>query len=1582
MNFQSTAEENALPFPPKLDSLINIQTQFGNDTDKVKLLNEIAWHYVVVNTDSGLQYGYDALKLASSLGWKKGAADAYNNIGESLRFKGDIENSLRNHRTALNIFESINDIHGKAHSLSQIGISYYYLSNLSISYEYFYKALSLYREFNDKDGIAKNLSYMGIIQSNLKEYELAIEHFTNSINIYNELNEKQKIAVQLGNIGIVYYELKDYLKALEIFEQALSLFDEFGDIYSKSFSLSNVGLVYTALSDYEKAESSLSEALKISTQLNDKEGIAYQYGNIGKLYLKKAEDNALEQSGQIKSGLISRSIEYLEKSVELLDSLSENIERKEFLFSLSQAYKLKNNFQKAFEIFATATLIKDSILTSESKKQIAELEIKQQLDLREKELELLNAKNDYQRIITNSLIGFVSIITVSTVIIFILYLRIKNDNRSLNENIRLRKEIEESLRQNEEELKKYHEHLEELVNERTKELEKEITERIEIENSLRKSEERYELAVEGAELGTWDWDIPSGKVIYGGKYLEMLGYSKDEFKPTLDSWENAIHPEDRQYVLSSLQDHLDGKTELYKTEYRFKTKTGDWKWILDVGKIVERDDKGKPLRAAGIHHDVTERKHFDQAIRESEIRFRSIFDNVINIAVQGYLEDGTGHYWNKASETLYGYSSEEAVGNSLYDLIIPDEAVEEVKKAVKNMFETEISIPSEELLLKKKDGSLVPVYRNHTIISIPGKRKEMYCIDLDLSDLKKSEELYKESEKKYRNLFESNKDGITIIYLNEDNTFSDIVEVNTASAEMLGYSKEEVINKLPTIFEKDLTIENVNKRLHEIRFDGISQFETILIHKEGIDVHVDITAVKINYNNRIAIMNIIRNVTERKLSEIQLRENQQQLAEANRFLQSVLDTVPVRIFWKNKDSVYLGGNKLFAFDAGKKSPEEIIGLDDFSLPWNDRAEIYRSDDYEVISTGAIKLNYEEPKTSLNGNVDWLRTSKVPLMDINQNIVGVLGIYEDVTKEKHAKEALIESEERYKSLFNNNHSVMLLIDPATGKIIDANKAACDYYGWNRSLMITKKITEINTLTENEVFIEMEAARSQKRKQFIFKHRLANDEIRDVEVFSGSVIIKSKTYLYSIVHDITDKKLIEKALVESEKKYRYLFSHNPQPMIIYEIESLKLLEVNNAAIGKYGYTRDEFLSMTIKDIRPAEDVPLLLENIKSTNKSLNNAGEWRHLTKDGSIRIVEISSHTVTFDGKNARLVLINDITERKESEKLLRESEEKFRELSDLLPQIVFEIDLQGKLTFVNKIAFDYFGYSKEEYENGLNALEMISPEDRERALQNINRILNNGEILSVEYNAIRKDGSIFPVIIFASIVIKDGLTVGLRGIIVDISEQKRLEKEIRSSLKEKEVLLKEVHHRVKNNFQLISNMLSLESDLLSDEKINSVFNELQVRIRSLSLVHEILYTTKDFGFVNIRDYVTDLIEFLQRSLLNTYQQIDIKLNIEDEVYLEPDIIIPCGLIINELVSNSVKYAFPERNNGLIKIEIKRKNNKHIINISDNGIGLPVKFDIDKVQSFGLFLVRTLSQQMKGELSFKSSSEGSEFTIIF
>ncbi len=216
----------------------------------------------------------------------------------------------------------------------------------------------------------------------------------------------------------------------------------------------------------------------------------------------------------------------------------------------------------------------------------------------------------------------------------------------------------------------------------------------------------------------------------------------------------------------------------------------------------------------------------------------------------------------------------------------------------------------------------------------------------------------------------------------------------------------------------------------------------------------------------------------------------------------------------------------------------------------------------------------------------------------------------------------------------------------------------------------------------------------------------------------------------------------------------------------------------------------------------------------------------------------------------------------------------------------------------------------------------------------------------------------------------------------DITEQKKTEEQIKSSLKEKEVLLKEVHHRVKNNMQVISSLLKLQSENTSDKQILDLFNESQNRIQSMALVHEKLYQTKSLADVDFKGYVKSLVNSLLRSHGTDLEKIVIKIEVTN-VSLELESAIPCGLIINELVSNSLKYAFPEEKEGEIRVALNSiDHDELLLEISDNGIGMPENLDIRNSGSMGLHLVTILSEdQLEGQLKLNRAG-GAHFYIQF
>ncbi len=346
-------------------------------------------------------------------------------------------------------------------------------------------------------------------------------------------------------------------------------------------------------------------------------------------------------------------------------------------------------------------------------------------------------------------------------------------------------------------------------------------------------------------------------------------------------------------------------------------------------------------------------------------------------------------------------------------------------------------------------------------------------------------------------------------------------------------------------------------------------------------------------------------------------------------------------------------------------------------------------------------------------------------------------------------------------------------------------------------------------------------------------------------------------------------------------------------------------------------------------------------------------------------------------------LDNEVKERKQAEEALRESEENYRTIFDTANDAFFIHDLHtGEIIDVNRKMCEMYGYTHEEtrhIEVG-DISEGIPPYSQNEAMEWMQKAAE-GIPQIFEWKGKRKAGELF----WVEINLKR-ITIGnedrLLAIVRDITERKAVENRIIASLEEKEVLLREIHHRVKNNMQVISSLLRLQSDKIRDQQHSDMFRESQERIRAMALIHEKLYRSRDLARVDFNEYIKSLMNGLFRSHGIDTDRIAMKVKVED-VSLGLDQAIPCGLLINELVSNSLKYAFPEDRKGEISITLRSIREDEIeLTVSDDGVGIPENMDIGSTDSLGLDLVTILAEdQLEGKIDLYGTG-GTTFRILF
>jgi PAS domain S-box-containing protein len=413
------------------------------------------------------------------------------------------------------------------------------------------------------------------------------------------------------------------------------------------------------------------------------------------------------------------------------------------------------------------------------------------------------------------------------------------------------------------------------------------------------------------------------------------------------------------------------------------------------------------------------------------------------------------------------------------------------------------------------------------------------------------------------------------------------------------------------------------------------------------------------------------------------------------------------------------------------------------------------------------------------------------------------------------------------------------------------------------------------------------------------------------------------------------------------------------------------------------------------------------------------KYNEIAISGQSAHFEVFSHVVNgkyldvyaFSPEKGKLaVIFRDITERKKMEGALEiacdsledkvkertselektynsliESEEKYRHIVETTYEGILAIDAELRITYVNKRMMEMLGYCQEEL-IGRPWCDFFDEEGKAVAKLNMKK-RRQGINETHEFRLMRKDGSHFWALVSSKALLdKDDKFAGSLSMHYDITERKKAEEALEKIDK---MRIKEIHHRIKNNLQVISSMLDLQSEIFEDKKVKEAFKEGQDRVISMALIHEELYKGDGID--------TDTLDFsvylqkLAKSLFQTYslsnKNISLCTDLEENAFLDMDTAVPLGIIVNELISNSLKHAFPGRDKGEIQIELRRvesedcKSTSFVLNISDDGIGIPKDLEIEDLDSFGMQLVTILVDQLDGELELKRNN-GTEFIIGF
>ncbi|HWQ19139.1 MAG TPA: PAS domain S-box protein [Methanotrichaceae archaeon] len=865
---------------------------------------------------------------------------------------------------------------------------------------------------------------------------------------------------------------------------------------------------------------------------------------------------------------------------------------------------------------------------------------------------------------------------------------------------------------------------------------------------------------------------------------------------------------------------------------------------------------------------------------------------------------------------------------------------------------------------------------------------------------KQAEEALQAKESRYRSLLENAPLGIISI-----DSSGRITEFNSKILELIGSPSPEFTRSINLLTFPPMVQANISDDIRQCLEAGqvvVNERHYVSHWQKDTILRYHIAPILDADQNIVGAQGIIEDITERKRAE-------NLLTQEKALLRCVIDSIPDLIFFKGPNSVYLGCNKAFEEYAGRPESEQI-GKTDFDFFDIKTAEFFRENDWLMLEVGESRRN-EEWVTYPDGRRALLDTLKTPFYGPNGEKLGLVGISRDITERRRAEEALRDSESKLAAIIEFLPDATLVID-LDGKVVAWNRAIEEMTGVSRDSMIgqgdlaytvpfygdrRRHLLDLIDLDDKNLASKYQYVQKKGNTLYAETYTPALNGGKGAYVWAiGAPIFDNKGNRIGAIEsirDITERKRAERTLQEQLNLLQQLIDAIPSP-IFYKDTRGVTQGCNKAFETLIGLSKDKIVGQNVYGLYPKDLADIYYE---TDNKLFQNPGVQVYETAiahaDGSRRDVMFSKATY-FDteGHLAGLVgVILDITVRKHMENALRESQRRLADIINFLPDSTFVIDKEGKVIAWNHAIAALTGIKAEEmlgkgnYEHSLPFYGQRRPilidlvlrpqEEVEQEYSNLKR--EDGALVGEAYMPMLGGGNVYLWGVASALYDSQGNIVGAIESIKDITERNRSEEILKASLQEKEVLLKEIHHRVKNNLQIVSSLLSLESRKIQDKETADAFRDSQNRIKSMALVHEKLYRSEDLSKVYLNEYINKLTRDLILSF-ESGKKVKFYPDLE-EVFLGIDKAIPFGLILNELITNSLEHAFPAGKPGEIYVGLNSDGHRLTLTVRDNGVGIPADLDINNPRSMGLTLVQSLVKQLKGTLEVNSNG-GTEFKV--
>ncbi|NQV79862.1 MAG: PAS domain-containing protein, partial [Alphaproteobacteria bacterium] len=1122
-----------------------------------------------------------------------------------------------------------------------------------------------------------------------------------------------------------------------------------------------------------------------------------------------------------------------------------------------------------------------------------------------------------------------------------------------------------------------------------------ITMRKRAEQALRDNETRLNEAQEIGRIGSWSRDLVTSVRTVSRQYLNILGLERDTEIDDMNAIANFFHPDDRERVMQ-IFDRANAGRQSYEYEARIIRPDGVER-VVQVRARVTKNAEDRAIRMDGTIQDITERKQVEQALLATR---RALDSNVSAIAITDL--DQRIEYANIAFARLWGYDSpDQVIGRKGAEFLAGDSdqivagIVDEISKNGRWLGE---------LAGRTVAGNLIPLSVSAQLVrNQEGDPTGLMASFRDLSQERETEaELQREREVS-TNLLDAA--PVMVLIVDADGK---IDYINPAFEQVTGYRLGEV-KGTPYIqkFKPDHRQGHATKAFdRSLATSEVTNHRSPIAIKSGEEREIQWVGRTIpgHDNEEQRLLMIGEDITDRLTAEDELKRSRERLVDAQktgRIGSWDLDLASGDLDWT--DEIF----RIFEIDRARFGTSYDAFLD--AIHPDDRAavddafsrSVTAREPYEIVHRlrmpdGRIKWVEERGRT-------WYADDGTPQRSA--------GTVQDISERVEAQQAL-ETTQRFLLEAQSNAHIgsFEMTFPRQDAPIDRQTLEQIPFNWSNEVFHIFGLDP--TETDANLAAYLKVIPPEDRDSFattivnnlvadgpfsvVRKIYRPNGEMRWIES-RGDVVSKEDenfVRMTGTIQDVTERVVAEQELQKSQA-------------LLVEAQA-------TARIGSFEtiihYPRAEITSEMVKTARSSwsEEVFRILgldpdttmpgfETMDSVTKSIPKASDTPDATlfdndeyvilreivrPDGEIRWVE--AHAIVTEIDDGRAVrssgTIQDVTERKQAEFVLEQSRSRLNEAQELANVGSWSRNLAtGERTWSDQF------YRMCGWEIGaapdvpIPFVSVFHRDDQQRILDGIRQAIESVEPYEYEARLVRTNGEERVVACRVRVVAgKNGEAVRVDGTIQDITERKLFEQELQRSVVEKETLLREIHHRVKNNLQVISSLLYFQAKKVSNPDDLEVMNESRERLRSMILVHEKLYSSDDLSRVDFGNYVRSLTEQLARSYAGPNRQISLNVDSRNRD-LPIELALPCGMIITELLINAYKYAFPNNMQGSINVRCTISNGNLCITVADDGVGLPAEFSETKATSFGWTLITNLARQINGSLTI-SRSGGTAVTL--